>query len=200
MKFLKKLRSSNFWVSMISAVVLIIQAVFDVTIKAEYLNQIIMAMLGLLVMSGIISDGSSTELTIGQSVDVEGVKTDLNEMLSKTATSIEEVILNIVNQFKTIKTDEHQGVAEVVCADSKVETHQSESVSSEACLTVKDVGSIAQVQEDENNDLNATQQADNSQNKDDAMDQNVDVRESLVDVVNPNIQSQDSIQPNFDTL
>ena len=109
MKFLKKLRSSNFWVSMISAVVLIIQAVFDVTIKAEYLNQIIMAMLGLLVMSGIISDGSSTELTIGQSVDVEGVKTDLNEMLSKTAPSIEEVILNIVNQFKTIKTDEHQG-------------------------------------------------------------------------------------------
>ena len=88
----------------------------------------------------------------------------------------------------------------MVCNEAKVETHQSESVSSEACLTVKDVGSIAQVQEDENNDLNATQQADNSQNKDDAMDQNVDVRESLVDVVNPNIQSQDSIQPNFDTL
>ena len=41
MKFLKRLKSSNFWVSMISAVVLILQAVFDIDIKTEYLNQII---------------------------------------------------------------------------------------------------------------------------------------------------------------
>ena len=53
MKLLKKLKSSNFWVSMISAIVLILQAVFNVEIKAEYLNQIIMGILGLLVMSGI---------------------------------------------------------------------------------------------------------------------------------------------------
>ena len=74
MKFLKKLKSSNFWVSMISAVVLILQAAFNVEIKTEYLTQIIMAILGLLVMSGIVTDTASGEVVVNQKNDTENIK------------------------------------------------------------------------------------------------------------------------------
>lgn len=64
MRFLKRLKSGNFWISMISAVVLILQAVFNVEIKTEYLNQIILGILGILVMSGIVSESPSNEISI----------------------------------------------------------------------------------------------------------------------------------------
>ena len=99
MKFLKRLKSSNFWVSMISAVVLILQAVFNVEIKTEYLNQIIMAILGLLVMSGIVSDSSSDEVTVNQSVDTDNI----TNMFTQLTNTFENNILSIVKQFETIK-------------------------------------------------------------------------------------------------
>lgn len=64
MRFLKRLKSGNFWISMISAVVLILQAVFNVEIKTEYLNQIILGILGILVMSGIVSESPNDEISI----------------------------------------------------------------------------------------------------------------------------------------
>ena len=98
MKFLKKLKSSNFWVSMISAVVLILQAVFNVDIKTEYLNQIIMAILGLLVMSGIVSDSSSDEVTVNQNVDVEKV----DSLVAQVTSNLQANVQNIIKQFESI--------------------------------------------------------------------------------------------------
>lgn len=80
MKFLKRLKSGNFWISMISAVVLILQSVFDIEIKTEYLNQIILGILGILVMCGIVSESPSEELAIKRE--------DVSSMLDKIGDKI----------------------------------------------------------------------------------------------------------------
>ena len=108
MKFLKKLKSSNFWVSMIDAVVLILQAVFNVEIKTEYLNQIIMAILGLLVMSGIVSDNSTGEVTVKQNVNIDSLKENIISTLTQTTSSIENIFLNIVNKLESMKNNDNQ--------------------------------------------------------------------------------------------
>ena len=98
MKFLKKLKSSNFWISMISAVVLILQAVFNVEIKTEYLSQIIMSILGLLVMSGIVTDVGSDEN--GNKKDIEEFKQDVTSMINQVNSKLETDIIAIAKQFK----------------------------------------------------------------------------------------------------
>ena len=111
MKFLKKLKSSNFWVSMISAVVLILQAVFNVEIKTEYLNQIIMSILGLLVMSGIVTDAGSDEVTVKQNVDIDGIKQNVGEMISQATQTLENNLSALTKQFvETAKVATQQQV------------------------------------------------------------------------------------------
>ena len=105
MKFLKRLKSSNFWVSMISAVVLILQAVFNIEIKAEYLNQIIMAILGLLVMSGIVSDGSNDEITVSKGVDIDTIKEVVENVLNGVALKVETDLVDIVKQLEKTETN-----------------------------------------------------------------------------------------------
>ena len=107
MKFFKKLKSSNFWVSMISAVVLILQAVFNVEIKTEYLSQIIMAILGLLVMSGIVTDSPNGEVTVSEKLDVEAIKKDVVNIVESVTSSFEKGISGIIEgmQSKTVSND-----------------------------------------------------------------------------------------------
>ena len=102
MKFLKKLKSSNFWVSMISAVVLILQAVFNVDIKTEYLSQIIMAMLGVLVMTGIVSDSPNNENENTKSSSVDNLTQNLAQVFTQTIANMETNILSIITQFEKI--------------------------------------------------------------------------------------------------
>ena len=104
MKFLKKLKSSNFWVSMISAVVLILQAVFNVDIKTEYLNQIILGILGLLVMSGIVTDTPNGEVTVSQSIDLDSVKESITNMFTQVSATLQTDITNIVSQFEKVNS------------------------------------------------------------------------------------------------
>ena len=66
MKFLKKLKSGNFWVSLISAGVLIAEGIFDFEIKTEYLNQILLGLMGLMTLFGIVSDHGSGESVLLQ--------------------------------------------------------------------------------------------------------------------------------------
>ena len=100
MKFFKKLKSSNFWVSMISAVVLILQAVFNVDIKTEYLNQIILGILGLLVMSGIVTDTPNGEVTVSQSLDIDKIKETLTSMFTQISATFQTDINNVVSQIQ----------------------------------------------------------------------------------------------------
>ena len=120
MKFLKKLKSSNFWVSMISAVVLILQAVFNVDIKTEYLNQIILGILGLLVMSGIVTDTNNDEVTVKQTIDLDSVKESINNMFTQISSTLQTDITNIVSQLEKVNSTQVQPVVEIKQEGSKV--------------------------------------------------------------------------------
>ena len=108
MKFLKRLKSGNFWISMISAVVLILQAVFNVEIKTEYLNQIILGILGLLVMFGIVSDGSNDEVSVNKTSSNENMENVIN-LITQTTSLLET---NILNFFKQIQDSNQDNVGE----------------------------------------------------------------------------------------
>ena len=59
MNWKNKLTNYNFWISIVSAVLLILQA-FDINFDIAYINEIVTAVLGLLVVIGIISNPNKT--------------------------------------------------------------------------------------------------------------------------------------------
>ncbi len=59
MNWKKRLTNYNFWISIVSAVLLILQA-FDINFDIAYINEIVTAVLGLLVVIGIINDPTKT--------------------------------------------------------------------------------------------------------------------------------------------
>lgn len=147
MNFLKKLKSSNFWVSMISAVILILQAVFNVDIKTEYLNQIILGILGLLVMSGIVTDTASNEMTVKQSVDIDSVKESLNNMFTQISATLQTDITNMISQFEkvnttqtsTLETKNETTQTQNKTNDVKNEINKTEDISSNE-IKIEDLG------------------------------------------------------------
>lgn len=62
MNWKNKLTNYNFWISIVSAVLLILQA-FDINFDIAYINEIVTAVLGLLVVIGIISNPNKTNST-----------------------------------------------------------------------------------------------------------------------------------------
>lgn len=58
MRLKDKIKNKGFWVSLISAVLMILQAA-GLKIDAPYVNEVAASVLGLLVILGIISDPSS---------------------------------------------------------------------------------------------------------------------------------------------
>lgn len=96
MKFLKKLKSGNFWVSIISAGVLIAEGVFGFEIRTEYLNQILLGLMGILTLFGIVSDHGEKEaiLTNGS--------TNLDEAETGEAHKKEESVSNVKSICDTI--------------------------------------------------------------------------------------------------
>lgn len=82
MKFLKKLKSGNFWVSLISCGVLVAEVVFDFEIKTEYLNQILLGLLGLLTMCGIVTDHGECKTIVATSNEQSEQKHENSESIS----------------------------------------------------------------------------------------------------------------------
>ena len=128
MRFLKKLKSGNFWVSMISAGVLIAEVVFDFEIKTEYLNQILLGLLGLLTVFGIVSDHGEKE-TILQNLTstTDSQKQEGNESFSniKSICDTISLMLNKVsinsNNFENVKGEKME-------TETLKETEKEESV------------------------------------------------------------------------
>ena len=110
MNWKNRLRNYNFWISIFSAVLLILQALkleFDIA----YINEIFTAVLGLLVVIGIISDPTRTTVKANdattQSVNqkVENVKPEQVEIQENTLPNVEADEVNSVdieNDFQTI--------------------------------------------------------------------------------------------------
>lgn len=93
MKWKNRLTNYNFWISIVSAVLLILQA-FDFEYDIAYVNEIATAVLGLLVVIGIINDPTkssssssddnkgSTEVTSENTTETEIEKTEIEEALN----------------------------------------------------------------------------------------------------------------------
>lgn len=80
MNWKNKLTNYNFWISIVSAVLLILQA-FDINFDIAYINEIVTAVLGLLVVIGIISNPNktnSTDNSANSTVQETEVKADEN--------------------------------------------------------------------------------------------------------------------------
>lgn len=58
MRIKEKIRNKGFWISLVSAAVMILQA-FGLKIDAPVVNEILTGVLGILVILGIVSDPSS---------------------------------------------------------------------------------------------------------------------------------------------
>lgn len=116
MKWKNRFTNYNFWISIISAVLLILQALkleFDIA----YINEIATAVLGLLVVIGIVSDPTKIAVREEQIAS----KNQKNESNNQTEIPIEQKdeidfdsaendIKNIIEQIKTDIKSQMQGV------------------------------------------------------------------------------------------
>lgn len=93
MKWKNRLTNYNFWISIVSAVLLILQA-FEINFDIAYINEIATAVLGLLVVIGIISDPtkSTTNATTNESTQSSNVTSAVatNESVEQSTTIIKE--------------------------------------------------------------------------------------------------------------
>ena len=153
MKFLKKLKSSNFWVSMISAVVLILQAVFNVEIKTEYLNQIIMAILGLLVMSGIVTDSAGDEVKVSQEFDIDSVKEGLTQVMSSITSTFSTSVSDVIKQFDSIKETFKGDKEQSAFSNESVKRDAEPSIISNAVEQVIEQPAVSNIVEQKNEDV-----------------------------------------------
>ena len=115
MKWKNRLTNYNFWISIISAVLLILQA-FKINFDIAYINEIATAVLGLLVVIGIISDPTRTV-----SNAVAATKPTLDKNVAEETKSLEEDIpthdknavnyADIQNDFKVLVDQISQDLA-----------------------------------------------------------------------------------------
>ena len=150
MKFLKKLKSGNFWISLISAGVLIAEGIFDFEIKTEYLNQILLGLMGILTLFGIVTDHGDTSVILNTATSTENNQEDtktesttsnvsniksicdtvsllLNKVSINSNLDIENVT-DIINEVKEINEALHKETEKVEQTSNKEENNQTEEV------------------------------------------------------------------------
>jgi len=98
MKFLKKLKSGNFWISLISAGVLIAEGIFDVELKTEYLNQILLGLMGVMTLFGIVSDHGATDTIIETKNEVKNSLQGFEEISASNIRSICDTVNLLLNK------------------------------------------------------------------------------------------------------
>lgn len=108
MNWKNRLTNYNFWISIFSAVLLILQAL-KIEFDIAYVNEIFTAVLGLLVVIGIISDPTRT--SVKSSTDARNEKTEIaaektekieNKNVLPIVQKDEIDNINIQDDFKTI--------------------------------------------------------------------------------------------------
>lgn len=96
MNWKNRLTNYNFWISIISAILLILQA-FNIEFDIAYINEIATAVLGLLVVIGIISDPTKT-----------AIKQDVAEKI-KEEQKVEEKVEELAEE-KTVESEDDKQV------------------------------------------------------------------------------------------
>ncbi len=109
MKWKSRLTNYNFWVSMVSAVLLVLQA-FDLKFDIAHLNEIVTAILGLLVVIGIINDPTkNANLKTSNLADVNQQKDTTNEKIVDEQNGVDS------NDFTPNHNDEAETIDENDC-------------------------------------------------------------------------------------
>ena len=106
MKWKNRLTNYNFWISIVSAVLLILQA-FDFEYDIAYVNEIATAVLGLLVVIGIINDPTKSSSSNTENITSTSDKTT-TESVVELDNNVESVIPN--NEEK--KTEDTNTITE----------------------------------------------------------------------------------------
>ena len=127
MNWKNKLTNYNFWISIVSAVLLILQA-FDINFDIAYINEIVTAVLGLLVVIGIISNPNktnSTDNSANSTVQEPEEKADENidTVASEMPTDEKENISDEMTEGNMPQTNTDQGeVNNILPNDEQAET------------------------------------------------------------------------------
>ena len=118
MNWKNRFTNYNFWISIVSAVLLILQA-FEFQFDIMYINEIATAVLGLLVVIGIINDPTKTsvkvennaskkenkkEVKFEEPIQEEALKVE--EMIETEKVISEEKIENAINENENLNTAE----------------------------------------------------------------------------------------------
>lgn len=139
MNWKNRLTNYNFWISIVSAVLLILQA-FNIEFDVNYINEIITAVLGLLVVIGIINDptkngsktSSSSTTTSSTSSNDGATETTTNEAVNVVDSEKE---MPIVNKDETNNIDSSDNMEIFVEDTSRQSTNSSENISNTDAVT-----------------------------------------------------------------
>ncbi len=103
MNWKNRLTNYNFWVSIVSAIILVLQAL-KVKFDVAYINEIVTAVLGLLVVIGIINDPTKTYTKTNQTKTEDNLKEKTNEEL--ITENEQKIFENLKNNTKFDKNFE----------------------------------------------------------------------------------------------
>lgn len=179
MRFLKKLKSGNFWVSLISCGVLIAEVVFDFEIKTEYLNQILLGLMGLLTVCGIVTDHGATDTLIANLSSNDDTKQENNQENISNIKSICDTISLMLNKVSINSNNEKVDDA-------------NESINSTNACTNSNSTAIGRV----NADSTATDYA----NTDSTVTGRVNVDSTITDHINVDSTTIDYVNSNSENI
>ena len=177
MNWKNRLTNYNFWISIFSAVLLILQAL-KIEFDIAYINEIFTAVLGLLVVIGIISDPTRTS--------VKPSETSVNQNLKVEPKAEEEMPKE--KEEEKVPTDEKNEINNVTCETnfqtilSKISADLNEKV---AILTEKfeNLKSLIQVVRSEEN-IVTNNQADDEIIKENEKPAVADMSNPYINVIN----------------
>ena len=126
MKWKNRLTNYNFWISIVSAVLLILQA-FNINFDIAYINEIATAVLGLLVVIGIINDptrsAAQTTTEEAKHVEYKEENTETNPVEAKTEEMVKEennIPFNAENENDSNNSEiDFKAIIETISADIK---------------------------------------------------------------------------------
>lgn len=195
MNWKNRLTNYNFWISIVSAVLLILQA-FNIEFDVNYINEIITAVLGLLVVIGIINDPTKSSSKIDTSSTVSNVSnagstnatTKESEKTESTTNEIKDIAeiekaMPFVNEDETIDVDSSDNMEILVEKVSQQSENSPENISETDTITDNSIHlGIEQIADSEK--MSSDDLATQDENKTDAnIDETVEIINGVTEPV-----------------
>ena len=102
MNWKNRFTNYNFWISIVSAVLLILQA-FEFQFDIMYINEIATAVLGLLVVIGIINDPTKTSVKVDNNVAKKENKKEVKKEISLVQEQVKD---EEINENRNVESEE----------------------------------------------------------------------------------------------